>query len=144
MNLVNHINSIILEGNMTREAEYRQPKTGFKVARFPIAVNRVYKKRSSNQLVEEVSYFDVEAHDALADECWNNGGKGRGIRCVGHIRQDRWEDKDGKKHSKVLIIAEYIEFKSKLDRPTMEDAIKSHEAIRNTTMAANPATASAM
>ena len=37
--------------------------------------------------------------------------KGRGIRVVGRLKQNRWKDDAGKSHSRVKIIAEHIEFK---------------------------------
>jgi single-strand DNA-binding protein len=37
--------------------------------------------------------------------------KGRGVRVVGRLKQDRWTDPDGKPHSRVEIIAEHVEFK---------------------------------
>jgi single-strand DNA-binding protein len=30
---------------------------------------------------------------------------------VGRLKQDRWQDPEGKPHSKIKIIAEHIEFK---------------------------------
>jgi single-strand DNA-binding protein len=37
--------------------------------------------------------------------------KGRGVRVVGRLKQDRWTDPDGKPHSRVEIVAEHVEFK---------------------------------
>ena len=42
-----------------------------------------------------------------------NGAKGRGVRVVGRLKQDRWVGKDGKNYSKVKVVAEHIEFKPK-------------------------------
>ncbi len=36
------------------------------------------------------------------------------MRVVGRLKQDRWEDAEGKTRSKVHIIAEHVEFKPKL------------------------------
>ena len=30
---------------------------------------------------------------------------------MGRLKQDRWTDTDGKPHSRVLIVAEHVEFK---------------------------------
>ena len=106
---MNQLNSIILEGNVVKENEVSEPKPGFKVYQFPLAVNRYYKD-SSGEYAEEVSYFDISTFGALADICKEGCKKGRGMRVVGRIKQDRWE-KDGKKESKVYVIAEHVEFK---------------------------------
>jgi single-strand DNA-binding protein len=41
--------------------------------------------------------------------------KGRGVRVVGRLKQDRWQDSDGKTRSKVHIVAEHVEFKPKFN-----------------------------
>jgi single-strand DNA-binding protein len=33
------------------------------------------------------------------------------VRVVGRLKQDRWTDPEGKGRSKVLIVAEHVEFK---------------------------------
>ena len=46
----------------------------------------------------------------LATVCAEHLHQGRGIRAVGRIKQERWEDPDGNARSKVLIVAEHVEF----------------------------------
>lgn len=106
---MNQLNSIILEGNIVRENSMKEPTPGFKVYQIPLAVNRYYKS-SNGEAAEEVSYFDVECYGKLAEICNENCKKGRGVRVVGRIKQERWE-KDGKKESRVVVVAEHIEFK---------------------------------
>lgn len=42
---------------------------------------------------------------------WQKGVKGRGVRVVGRLRQERWEDKEGGKREKIIVVAEHVEFK---------------------------------
>jgi len=58
-----------------------------------------------------VSYFDIEAWARLGSACAQNLKKGRGVRVVGRLKQDRWTDTEGKSHSRVKIVAEHVEFK---------------------------------
>jgi single-strand DNA-binding protein len=74
-----------------------------------LASNRYYKVDSGYE--KEVSFFDVETWTRLAEQCYDKGRKGRGIRVVGRLRQDRWTDTDGKPHSKIKIVAEHVEFR---------------------------------
>jgi single-strand DNA-binding protein len=60
---------------------------------------------------KEVSFFDVESWGKLAESAKNNGHKGRGVRVVGRLKQDRWQDREGKAESKVSIVAEHLEFR---------------------------------
>jgi len=41
--------------------------------------------------------------------------KGRGVRVVGRLKQDRWIGPDGQGRSKVLIVSEHVEFKPNLN-----------------------------
>ncbi|MCR5319517.1 MAG: single-stranded DNA-binding protein [Treponema sp.] len=107
---MNCLNQIILEGNLVRQPEKRTLPTGAAVCTLPIAVNRRYKT-GDGSYAEDVSYFDVDAFGNLADVCVKWCPKGRGIRVVGRLKQNRWKDEDGKSHSRVKVIAEHIEFK---------------------------------
>jgi single-strand DNA-binding protein len=44
---------------------------------------------------------------------------------VGRLKQDRWEDPEGKTRSKVHIVAEHVEFKPKFKRED-EDSTETH------------------
>lgn len=106
---MNSLNSILLEGNLTHEPESRTLPTGSQVCSFAIASNRFYKQ---NEVLEkETSYFDVEAWARLGQTCAETLHKGRGVRVVGRLKQDRWTDQSGKPHSKVKVVAEHVEFK---------------------------------
>lgn len=128
---MNQLNSIILEGNVVKENEVLEPTPGFKVYQFPLAVNRYYKN-ANGQPTEEVSYFDVSTYGALADVCKNECKKGRGMRVVGRIKQDRWE-KDGKKESRIYVVAEHVEFKA---MPTFKKEETNFDAMKEANTAA--------
>jgi len=106
---MNNLNSILIEGTIVRDASFRSTPKGTSICTFSIATNRFYKQ--DNGLEKEVSFFDVEAWARLAESCQDKGRKGRGVRVVGRLKQDRWNGNDGKTHSKVVIVAEHIEFR---------------------------------
>jgi single-strand DNA-binding protein len=39
------------------------------------------------------------------------GHKGRGVRVVGRLKQERWQNAEGQAQSKVVIVAEHVEFR---------------------------------
>jgi single-strand DNA-binding protein len=86
----------------------RASPKGTPICIFSVASNRYY--RQGNETQNEVSYFDVETWARLAEVCGEELAKGRGVRVVGRLKQDRWEDKEGKMQSKVKIVAEHVEF----------------------------------
>ena len=106
---MNNLNSILIEGNLVRDPLFRSTAKGTPLCTFSLASNRFYKQDS--QLEKEVSFFDVETWSKLAENCYNFGHKGRGVRVVGRLKQDRWTGSDGKAHSRVTIVAEHVEFR---------------------------------
>ena len=106
---MNNLNSILIEGNMVRNPQYRTHK-GTPVCTFCIATNRYF--RLEGGLEREVSFFDVETWSKLAERCNSAGKKGRGVRVVGRLRQDRWQGEDGKPKARITIVAEHVEFRS--------------------------------
>jgi single-strand DNA-binding protein len=106
---MNNLNSILIEGNLVRDPEFRSTPKGTPLCTFSLASNR-YSKHD-NGMEKEVSFFDVTAWSKLAENCHELGRKGRGVRVVGRLKQDRWNDTEGKAHSKVSIVAEHIEFR---------------------------------
>ena len=107
---MNQLNSIIIEGNVVRDAVLLEPSEGFKVCKLSIAVNRFYKNKN-DQAAEEVSFFDVECFGKSAEYCHKKAVKGRGLRVVGRLKQYSWKDSEGKLQSRVFVIAEHIEYK---------------------------------
>ena len=106
---MNNLNSILIEGNLVRDPLHRSTPKGTSLCTFTLACNRYHK--SDAGLEQEVSFFDIESWARLADNCYNLGRKGRGVRVIGRLKQDRWVDSEGKTRSKVSIVAEHAEFK---------------------------------
>lgn len=111
---MNQLNSIILEGNIVANAEISEPSKGFKICKFALGVNR-FTKGQNGESIDEVSFFDVETYGKMAEICEKQGTKGRGIRVVGRLKQNRWKNSEGKPYSKVFVIAEHVEFKPKFN-----------------------------
>ncbi len=106
---MNALNSILLEGRLTADPVLTITNNEAAVCNFSIAINYYYKKDEIK--VEEVSYFDIVAWNGLAQSCTKYLSKGRGVRVVGRLKQNRWVDQEGANHQKVRIVAEHVEFK---------------------------------
>jgi single-strand DNA-binding protein len=128
---MNNLNSILIEGNLIRDPLLRSTPKGTPVCTFTIASNRYYKQDAAYE--KEVGFFDVETWTKLAENCYNLGHKGRGVRVVGRLKQDRWNDAEGRPHSRVTIVAEHVEFRpdfKKEDPPARTLAEETEEAAR--------------
>ncbi|MBI9103903.1 MAG: single-stranded DNA-binding protein [Spirochaetales bacterium] len=104
---MNSLNSILLEGNFTKDPVLHETPKGTPVCTFSLAVNRYY--RSDEETVQEVSFFEIETWSRLAQYCSSQFEKGSAIRVVGRLKQDRWEDLEGNSRAKVKVIGEHIE-----------------------------------
>jgi single-strand DNA-binding protein len=128
---MNNLNSVLVEGILTKDSAYRVTAKGTAVCNFSIASNRFYKQDSGFE--KEVSYFDVEAWTKLAEACRDKGRKGRGVRVVGRLKQDRWNGTDGKTHSKIVIVAEHVEFRPEFKKGTEEQEDPQEELAMEAT-----------
>jgi single-strand DNA-binding protein len=106
---MNNLNSVLVEGNLVKDPDLRTTPGGKNVCTFSVAVNRYHKKDEGYET--EVSFFDVECWEKLAETVMSLGHKGRGARVVGRLKQDRWTGTDEKNHSRIYIIAEHVEFR---------------------------------
>ena len=106
---MNNLNSIIIEGNLTKDPVLSSTPKGTPVCNFSVASNRFYKQE--DELQKEVSFFDVEVWSRQGEICADTLTKGRGVRVVGRLKQDRWKDEEGGLHTRVKIVAEHVEFK---------------------------------
>ena len=123
---MNPLNHYQVEGNITKDPELKQPRGGRTVCNFTMSSSRYYNGSTGSE--KEVSYLDVEVWGRLGESVYAQGRKGRGIRVVGRLRQDRWQGDDGKNHSRLIIVAEHIEYKPGLAELSTEDPVDFVEA----------------
>lgn len=106
---MNNLNSILLEGVLSRDPHLSYEPSepgGIPVCRFTLKVRRVSVKKT-----EEISYFDVQVENRLAEVCQEYLKKDRGVRVVGRLKQDHWIDDEGVDKFEAFIQAEHVEFK---------------------------------
>ena len=124
---MNNLNSVLLEGNLVRDPLIRSTPKGTAVCNFTIASNRFFRQDSGFE--KETGYFDVETWSKLAEVCYAKGQKGIGARIVGRLKQDRWESSEGGTRSRIVIVAEHVEFRrqSKTEGSPEEEAEAQEE-----------------
>ncbi|MGL1892195.1 MAG: single-stranded DNA-binding protein [Spirochaetaceae bacterium] len=106
---MNSLNSILLEGTLIEDPDESSTDNDAMVCSFSIMANRSYKKEKD--LIQEESYFPIEVYSNIAEACLKHLHKGRGVRVVGRLKQDRWLDENENQLSQIKIIAEHVEFK---------------------------------
>jgi len=106
---MNNLNSVLIEGNLTRDPELKYTAKGLAICTMSVANNRFYKQGEEWQ--KETSFFVVDVWGKQGETCSEHLSKGRGVRVVGRLKQERWQDDQGNNRSKVKIVAEHVEFK---------------------------------
>ncbi len=100
------LNSVMIIGRLTRDAELSYLQSGTAVSKFSIAVNR--SRKDGDQWISEANFFDVSLFGKSGENLKQYLTKGTQIAVQGSLRQDRWE-KDGQKFSKVYIMANDVQ-----------------------------------
>ena len=77
-----------------QDTELSCTSKGTALCKFTVACNRFFKQGEETQ--KEVSCFDVSCWARLAEVRGESLLRGRGVRVVGRLKQDRWTDADGK------------------------------------------------
>jgi len=109
---MNNLNSVLIEGTLADDPKCRTTPKGTPVGTFDIVSYRCERDPDApNKRCAEVSQFTVEVWGTLAQATENLGKKGRGVRVVGRLREYRWQGARGKQESKVVVIAEHVEYR---------------------------------
>jgi len=97
-------NRVTLMGNLTKDPEINHTPNGTAVAKFGLAMNRQLKDG------EEVTFVDVTVWDKQAEVVKQFLSKGRLVLIEGRLRQEKWTAPDGSNRSKLVVVAERVQF----------------------------------
>jgi len=97
------VNSVVLVGRLTRDAELTYANSGTAICKFSIANN--YSRKQGDSWSEEVSYFDAVLLGRRAEALHKYLLRGKQVAIKGELRQSRWE-RDGQKRSRVEVMVD--------------------------------------
>lgn len=96
-------------GRFVAKPELKQTTQGVAIAEFTLVFNE--KRKVADKLLEQPHFFDFVIWDKAAELVCKTFDKGDIINVVSATpRQNKWEDKEGKKHSKVIFRIDSFEF----------------------------------
>lgn len=100
------INHVVLEGNLTRDAEVRQTNSGGSVISMGIAVTERRKNQGTGEWESRPNYVDVTLFDNSNTKQWMVPYLVKGFKVVvdGRLHMDEWE-KDGQRRTKLVVYA---------------------------------------
>lgn len=103
---MNHLNSILLEGNITNDIR-KYDNNGNPSARFTIASDRFYKD-SEGEWKKNTLFMSVVCRDALVEVAEEQLAKGMAVRVAGRIKSTMRSDKDGNQYPTFEIVASTV------------------------------------
>lgn len=91
--------------------EIRQTSAASVVGNFAMAINRKWRQANGEQK-EETVFVECEAWGKTAEILSQHVGKGDPLYVEGRLKMDTWEDKEGRKQSKMRVVVESFQFLS--------------------------------
>lgn len=101
------LNNVNIQGRLTNNPELKTSGSGVNFTNFSIACQRDFKNVSGER---EIDFYDVTAWRGLAEYVARNFSKGQMCIISGRLQTRTWQDKDGKNHKSVDIVAENVYF----------------------------------
>ncbi|QST02935.1 single-stranded DNA-binding protein (plasmid) [Pontibacillus sp. ALD_SL1] len=92
------INRIILEGRLGADPERRETHTGKVVATFPLPLFNPYQKNNAS-----AEWTQCEVWNQPAEFICRNGEKGSLVSVEGRLRNQKYEDKEGRTRYRTYI-----------------------------------------
>jgi len=103
-----NIDFVLFDGNLTQDPEARIVGDNKRLTTFSVAINHPSGKEDR----DGVSYIPVETWGKLAENCAKYLVKGSRVTVEGALRQERWQDDQGKNHSRIKILARNVRFEN--------------------------------
>jgi single-strand DNA-binding protein len=135
-----YFNRITMIGNLTRDPEVKQSRTGLTLCSFGVASNRSFKNKQSGEMEKDVCFVDVNFWGNNAEYFGQALKKGREVLLEGRLKFNTWQDQSGAKHAKHLIIADRLipmypnpEQTVNLDKSPSSNSVASTTSNHNTT-----------
>lgn len=101
------MNSIVLLGRMTKDAEVRYTSTGKVVASFSLAVDRPYTGEDGKH---EADFIDCTIWGKSAETLGNSVHKGQRVLVEGRLQIRPYTDKNGNKRTAAEVVCGRFEF----------------------------------
>jgi len=102
------VNKVILVGRLGKDPEVRYSNNGAAITNFNLATDRTYKKKDSEEKVQETEWHRCVSFGRTAEVCGEYLKKGSLIYIEGRLQTRDWEDKDGNKRWTTEVIIDQM------------------------------------
>lgn len=115
------MNKFIGLGNLTKDPELKEIKSGKSVCTFSIAIN--------NKVNNSVTYIDVETWNKSAQNCSRFLSKGRKVLIEGRLQLNTWQSQSGESRTKLFCVADLVTFLDKSENQE-SNAIQESKTVQ--------------
>lgn len=111
------VNTLVICGNLTRDAEFKVTGSGAELCTFRIAHTRhVFNKQTSNWDDANTTFWNVNYWGRDAEALHHELLKGTRVCVVGRVEQRQYQTKDGEDRYSLDIMAESVSVIPKLKK----------------------------
>lgn len=114
-------------GRLTSDPEVQKTRNGTTIAKFSVAVDRDYQATNG---AKGVDFIPVVTWRGLAEIAQKYLQKGQMVCISGRLEQQSWENQDGKRQTKLLVVADCIYFAGLNKKPVNNQESLSLEVPR--------------
>lgn len=111
------INTVALSGNLTANAELRATKSGTPVLSATVAVNE-RARQEDGTYADRPNYIDLVLFGRRANALAQYLMKGAYVTVQGHLRQSSYEGRNGVRRSKVEVVVEELDWRTRTAEQT--------------------------
>lgn len=120
------MNCVQVIGRITADPEVKVSQSGKSILIFSLAVQRDYKNRSGEY---DTDFFRCVAYQSSADYLGKYAKKGDMLAVSGALRQNTYENRDGKKVSSVEISVSSVQILSRKKSAPTEDGLDEMQPL---------------
>lgn len=122
--MASNLNRALITGNLTRDPELRATTSGMSVLSFTVAVND--RRQVDGEWKDVPNYIDCVMFGKRAESIQPYMSKGMKVGVEGKLRWSSWES-DGKRRSKIEVVADDVELLSRPKKDESKDEPKLYE-----------------
>ena len=119
------LNKVTISGNLGDMPELRHTNSGTPVCSLSVCVNQ--RVKSGGEWKDKPNWVKVTFWGKRAEAIANNLKKGQHVAIIGRLDQNKWQDAQGNKYSRLEVIGEDIEWHSskadKSSQPVVDESV---------------------
>lgn len=120
------MNCVQVIGRITAEPEVKVTQSGKSILSFSVAVQRDYKNRSGEY---DTDFFRCVAYQSSADYLGKYASKGDLLAVSGALRQNTYENREGKKVSSVEISVASVQILNRKKSMAADDGLDEMQPL---------------